>query len=171
MKQKTQLRHASMDDYERIEALYKKIMKDLDARTNYPVWHWGIHPDRDMILAGIECRQQYLWLYQGQLAGTALINRTLEEAGDAAFKGTHYAVIHLLGMDPALSGKGLADAFLEAILQEKKKEGYTSFRLSIVTGNWPAKNLYLRHGFETIGTSSIMEAGEPLCFELMEKIM
>lgn len=165
----TKITIADRSQYPQIEALYKKVIHDLDVRINYPQWHWGIHPSEDLIKDAIADKTQFLFWKDDVLTGCAIVNETLEEAQDAVFHHDNFAAIHMLAMDPQVSGQGLADAFLKELMDMKKGEGYHSFRLSLIEGNVPARNLYLRHGFMTAGHSVLDTPHSLLNFELMEK--
>jgi GNAT superfamily N-acetyltransferase len=48
---------------------------------------------------------------------------------------------------PAGRGKGVGNALMQAVEDWARSTGATTLRLSVVPGNDPAHNLYLRHGY------------------------
>ncbi len=69
--------------------------------------------------------------------------------GDNAPIPAHAHVIEIngLGVDPALSGRGVGAAVLEAAVAEARRRGARKVTLRVLGHNGPARRLYARCGF------------------------
>lgn len=163
------IRQAEPSDFNQVCDLYQKIIANLDKRTNFPLWTWGVHPSFDSLQQALNNQELWLFEHNGQLCGSALVNQALEGEEQVNWQGQNAWCIHLFGLDPDLRGRGLADAFLQglmAMIQEKKAD---SIRLNLIEGNLPAHNLYSRNGFLHRGHYSVwLEDEGSLPFEMME---
>lgn len=161
------IRIAEKRDLEAVIRLYKDIIEDLDRRTNYPEWHWGSHPDLPMLEAAIDNHE--LWLYEDeqQLYGAAIVNSALADGSQIDWSGDDFCAIHLFGIHPERKRKGMADDFLTQLINAQSA---SSIRLNFIAGNFPAENLYARHGFVHRGAATLDEGdGLLLDFVYMEK--
>jgi len=77
-----------------------------------------------------------------------------EPAGFCSVKevASNVAKIGLFGMAPTYSGKGLAQYFLDLILQELKEKGFSYVEVVTQGRNYGAQRLYQRSGFITRST-------------------
>lgn len=166
------LRAASMDDFEELCCFYQHTCAFLEEHTNYPLWHWGVHPNEGMLQDAIENQEMFVWIVDGQLLGAARVNHELEGMEAVSWRAHKdtYACIHLFGVDPALHGRHAGSSFLALLLNHLQSDpSIDSIRLNLIDGNLPARNLYARHGFESRGKASVLiEEEGVLPFELME---
>lgn len=165
------LRQAQPEDFNSVCTLYQKIIASLESRTNFPLWTWGVHPSQQSLKEALDNREIWLFEQNGQLCGSAFVNRVLEGEEQVSWQGNDAWCIHLFGIDPVLGGKGLSDRFLQGLLAILKEKRADSIRLNLIEGNDPARNLYTRNGFEHRGHYSVWLDDEGfLPFEMMEKL-
>lgn len=168
------MRKATMEDCSAIETLYRVIINELEQGVNYPLWHWGVHPDEEMVRAAIEAGQMYIEYGledQAVAVGQLIVGEPLEPDGIVWGDEGLYGSIHLFGVRPDQKGSGLAGHCLNDMMDEARKAGCSSIRLDLIVGNVPARRLYLRHGFVSRGRCDIDLPREGvLHFELMEHI-
>ncbi len=174
--------YAQPTDYNQIQQFYLEICQDLAQRENYPLWKWGIHPTEEMIQEAIQQGELLLFfddqanLDAGLKAdrpfyGAAIVNTCHEEGQNVAWSSSNAKTIHLFAVHPALAGHHLADQFLDEIIESAKAQDLESLHLDVIDGNWPAKNLYVRHGFESLGIMDFHaehDVQDVLTFEFME---
>lgn len=177
---------AKKEQLDQICRFYQDITDDLERRTNYPLWTWGIHPDYTGLKDAVEnnelflfipddfeeiLRQKDLFEWSYPFAGGAVVNSSWEDGGEIQWSGDNFSAIHLFAIHPALGKLGLADRFLDEIMKSASKQEIDSIRLDLIEGNWPAGHLYLRHGFESRGKGQFKPEGEKvLNFEYREFI-
>ncbi len=174
--------YAKPFDYDQIQQFYLDVCQDLETRENYPLWKWGIHPTRKMIEEAIQHGELLLFSNDGHeldadlkaahpFYGAAIVNTNHEEGQSVAWTSNAAKTIHLFAIHPKLAGYHLADQFLDEIIQLAKTQNLASLHLDVIDGNWPAKNLYLRHGFESLGIMDFHaehDVQDVLTFEFME---
>ena len=66
--------------------------------------------------------------------------------------GAEVLVIHALGVHPDYSGRGIGKMMVEEAIKIAKKSGAKGLRLDVLKGNEAAKKLYLRCGFQYVGS-------------------
>ena len=73
-------------------------------------------------------------------------------------------VAHLGGMwvDPALRGRGLGRALVEAVIEWARDRGFTRIDLWVTERNQPAVRLYERTGFEPTGRRGVLPWNQAL---------
>lgn len=174
--------YAKPFDYDQIQQFYLDICHDLEVRENYPLWQWGLHPTKEMIEEAIE--QGELLLFSNDdleldtdlkathpFYGAAIVNTNHEEGQSVAWSSDQAKTIHLFAIHPDLAGHHLADQFLAEIIELAQTQNLASLHLDVIDGNWPAKNLYVRHGFQSLGIMDIHtehDVQDVLTFEFME---
>lgn len=169
------LRKAGRRDLDAVCAFYQTVIADLDKRKNYPLWTWGVHPHADMIAWAIAEGELYVFTCENRLIGSALVNDELEGEELVSWTGKNPKSIHLFAIHPALGGHHLGDRFLSALINETTAAADStpdSLRLNLIEGNLPARNLYLRCGFVSLGQYDVDLPDEGvLHFEMMERLL
>ena len=64
-------------------------------------------------------------------------------------------MIHALGVDPDMTGKGVGSGMVRAATQTAAQKGGRALRLDVLDTNRPARDLYLRNGFEYRGEAEL----------------
>lgn len=170
---------ATKQDTDTLVSFYQEVIASLEKRTNYPLWTWGIHPDLSMLESAIAQNEMLLFTsdadfpipteYPFPFLGAAIVNTSHDGGDRPIWNETNPEIIHLFAIHPNLSGHQLADRFLEEIIERIQARGKDSVRLDLIDGNWPARNLYSRHGFESRGVYDYQPEKEAvLTFEYME---
>lgn len=164
------LRTACKGDLDVLCRFYQMVIEDLEKRTNYPLWTWGIHPSRQMLEDAISNQEIVLVQDGDHLCAAAMLSSALEGEELVSWSGLHPMAIHLFAIDPTLGGRKISDWFLNALIKQIEAAGFDSIRLNLIAGNRPARNLYVRAGFESRGEVDIDLPKEGILhFEMMER--
>ena len=100
----------------------------------------------------------------GPLEGALVAGMILTRGTDKTYSGAPWrvdapdektAVIHTLGVSPALAGRGLALEMIRSAVDLARERGWRALRLDVLDANKPAHQLYLRAGFQYICTKKI----------------
>ena len=154
------VRQAVWEDIPAVVELYDGVIDLFQAQTGNVGWRRGVYPTETDFQKAIETGTLYLGELEGRLAaGMILTQGTDKTYGeppwrvDAADEET--AVIHTLGVSPALSGRGLALQMIEGAVALAREKGWRALRLDVLEDNVPAQRLYQRAGFVYIETKQI----------------
>jgi ribosomal protein S18 acetylase RimI-like enzyme len=63
-------------------------------------------------------------------------------------------VIRLIAIDESQRGKGYAQSFIDWLIREAYRNGFTRIKVGTQAGNTPAIHLYQKNGFQTINTKN-----------------
>lgn len=167
-----EMERAREADLEQICTFYQRVIADLERRTNYPLWTWGVHPSAPMLKEALERNELMLLKENGQMIACAMINPELEGEEQIDWNGSSPLCIHLLAIDPALGKRGLGAQFVSMLVEWIRHQGADSIRLNLIEGNLPARHVYAQNGFISKGHIAILldDEGE-LPFEMMELIL
>ena len=153
-------RQAVQEDMDGVLALYDQVIERFQAQTGTMAWRKGVYPTRANFQQAIQAGALYLGELEGALAAGMIITQGTDKTYgeppwrvDAADEET--AVIHTLGVSPALSGRGLALQMIEGAVALAREKGWRALRLDVLEDNVPAQRLYQRAGFVYIETKQI----------------
>lgn len=83
---------------------------------------------------------------------------------DSDSRHCRYAVVHRLGIDPQLTGRGLASTFLTLAMREARCMGLESMRIDTNHDNVQMLHILPKLGFERCGTVQLPD-GERIAYE------
>lgn len=156
------IRQAVPGDMPAILELYDGITDRFQAQVGNTGlgWRRGVYPIEADFQKAIDAGTLYVGELEGALAaGMVLTQGTDKTYGnppwrvDAADGET--AVIHTLGVSPALSGRGLALEMIQGAVAVARERGWKALRLDVLDSNAAAQRLYERAGFVYIETKQI----------------
>lgn len=154
------IRQAIPEDMPAILELYDGVIERFQAQTGGRGWRKGVYPTEKDFQRAIRAGTLYVGELEGALAaGMILTQGTDKTYGnpswrvDAADEET--AVIHTLGVSPALAGRGLALEMIRGAVDLARERGWRALRLDVLDANKPALHLYERAGFVYIETKEI----------------
>ena len=157
-------RRAKSEEFERIRDFYWALIDVMEGKEGDPGWRRGIYPSDDELRGALSKGQLYLLEDGDTVAASVIVNHDRNEgyAGlpwrvDA--QGDEVVVLHALGVDPAIQGRGVAGRVVDKCV-----------RLDVLSGNRSAERIYRRAGFEFIAAKNMFyeDTGwtEFLMFEL-----
>ena len=157
-------RRAKSEEFERIRDFYWALIDVMEGKEGDPGWRRGIYPSDDELRGALSKGQLYLLEDGDTVAASVIVNHDRNEgyAGlpwrvDA--QGDEVVVLHALGVDPAIQGRGVAGRVVDECV-----------RLDVLSGNRSAERIYRRAGFEFIAAKNMFyeDTGwtEFLMFEL-----
>lgn len=154
------IRQAVLEDMSAVLALYDKVIDLFQAQTGTQSWRRGVYPTEADFQRAIQAGTLYVGELEGGLAAGMVITQGTDKSYgappwrvDAADEET--AVIHTLGVSPALSGRGLALEMIRGAVALARERGWKALRLDVLDVNEPAHRLYRRAGFQYICTREI----------------
>ena len=171
------VRIAEVADFPAVMELYYEASDAMEGTPYDCCWRRGGHPSEEFVSELIDDGAMMVALENEQVIGAVGIDHDLgHDYGalpwlvDAADEQT--AVIHLLVIDRAWRGRGLARELLLACLDESRARGLVSARLDATANNKPAIRLYESEGFEIVGEDSIdVGFDEEIPFVVMELVL
>ena len=154
------VRQAVPADMAAVLELYDGVIDLFQAQTGNTGWRRGVYPTETDFQKAIETGTLYLGELEGRLAaGMILTQGTDKTYGEPPWRvdapDEETAVIHTLGVSPALSGRGLALQMIEGAVALAREKGWRALRLDVLEDNVPAQRLYQRAGFVYIETKQI----------------
>ncbi len=154
------IRQAVQRDMDAVLELYDGIIDLFQAQTGTQSWRRGVYPTEADFQRAIDAGT----LYVGELEGALAAGMILTRGTDKTYSGAPWrvdapdektAVIHTLGVSPALAGRGLALEMIRSAVDLARERGWRALRLDVLDANKPAHQLYLRAGFQYICTKKI----------------
>ncbi len=139
------LRKAEWHDLQRLTALYRETVADMQKRGLY-IWD-EVYPCC-YLREDIEAGRLYLAEKEKKLLGA------LSLSGEGRYDGLQWksgekraCYIDRLAVNPAYSGQGIGGAMLSAAAAVAKEKGAEVLRLLVVEENVPAIRFYEKNGF------------------------
>ena len=168
-------RRAKSEEFERIRDFYWALIDVMEGKEGDPGWRRGIYPSDDELRGALSKGQLYLLEDGDTVAASVIVNHDRNEgyAGlpwrvDA--QGDEVVVLHALGVDPAIQGRGVAGRVVDGFMALAREQGAKCVRLDVLSGNRSAERIYRRAGFEFIAAKNMFyeDTGwtEFLMFEL-----
>lgn len=150
-------RQATASDFDSIWALYEQSCALQTPDNAGPGWTLGLYPTHADIQERIVAGELYVGELDGSIvAAVVILVGQDEDMQDVSWKyivaDSEVCVLHLLVVSPQHRGKHLGSALVERCLKEASRLGCRVVRLDITQENTPARHLYMRHGFEFVGT-------------------
>jgi ribosomal protein S18 acetylase RimI-like enzyme len=154
-------------DKKGVMSLFRSVTKDLQ-RQGIQQWDW-FYPNG--IVIGNDLRNKNLFglVKDGQVLAAVVLD-TKQSSKYAALKWNdesgESACIHRLAVRPECQGKGLGKQMLQFAEHLARKQGNTSIRLDVYTGNPGAVSMYSRAGYRQVGEVLFPFRQVPyMCFE------
>lgn len=151
------IRQAKPDEFLRIQSFYWQMIDDMQSCEIKPGWQKGVYPADDAIKAGLANGEMFLYEENGVILAAMRVNHSVTDGYDRvkwsvdALPG-EVTVIHMLGVDVGMQGKGIAKEMVRFVIDKARSEGQKCLRLDVLGGNTPAFRLYESVGFVPVGT-------------------
>ena len=146
-----------------------QVMEDAKkclAKSGSDQWQNG-YPNADIIIDDIISGQAYVALEEGELLAYAAVTKSPEEAYEAIYEGnwqgreSEYLVFHRIAVATDVQGKGVAQTFLEGLI-----EGF-DYRSDTHVENKAMQHIFEKLGFSQVGKVPV--DGERLAYQKLKK--
>ena len=143
----------------------KKCLADAGSTQ----WQNG-YPDADTIIEDIISGQAYVALDEGDLLAYAAVTKSPEKAYEAIYDGNwegkeaEYLVFHRIAVASDVQGKGVAQTFLEGLIEGFD---YLDFRSDTHAQNKVMQHIFEKLGFKQVGKVPV--DGERLAYQKLKK--
>lgn len=153
-------RLATDRDLDAVEALYAAVCVDMEGAPYDVEWRTGSYPTREGLAARIEASELLVIEDAGAIVGACVVDNADDPAYAVVPWGvdvpqSEVGVLHLVAVDPAHRGRGLAGALVEDAISLARERGFKALRLDVWTNNDAAVRLYERHGFVDRGVFTL----------------
>lgn len=141
-----------------------------DAGSNQ--WQNG-YPNADVIIDDIISGQAYVALEEGELLAYAAVTKSPEEAYEAIYEGnwqageSEYLVFHRIAVAADVQGKGVAQTFLEGLIEGFDYLDFLDFRSDTHAENKVMQHIFEKLGFKQVGKVPV--DGERLAYQKLKK--
>ncbi|MFI3243370.1 MAG: GNAT family N-acetyltransferase [Akkermansia sp.] len=146
-------RLASMED---LDELYESVLAAKQHLVAQGIIQWtDDYPLLSHFIGDIENQQQCVGLIDGEIAFSYVLNKDcLPEYASGKWKDASvpYLVLHRLCVHPRWQEMGFGRQVLKHLLEQLQAMGYGAVRLDVYDGNTQANKMYLRKGFEQVGS-------------------
>ena len=139
----------------------KKCLADAGSTQ----WQNG-YPDTETIIDDIISGQAYVALEEGELLAYAAVTKSPEKAYEAIYDGNwegkeaEYLVFHRIAVASDVQGKGVAQTFLEGLIEGFD---YLDFRSDTHAQNKVMQHIFEKLGFKQVGKVPV--DGERLAYQ------
>jgi ribosomal protein S18 acetylase RimI-like enzyme len=161
------IRRLEGKDKKGVMSLFRSVTQDLQRQG---IQQWDrFYPN--VIVIGDDLRNKNLFaLAMDDQVVAAVVLDTKQSPKYAALKWSDVrgnpACIHRLAVRPEYQGKGLGKQLLQFAEDHARKQGNTSIRLDVYTGNPGAVTMYNRAGYRQVGEVKFPFRKVPyMCFE------
>jgi ribosomal protein S18 acetylase RimI-like enzyme len=99
-------------------------------------------------------------LLEGRVVSAMVLNHSHAPQYDKVrwaldLKDRDFFVLHALGVDPDVAGKGIGSGMIREAVRSAREKGAGALRLDVLNTNEPAEKLYLRNGFQYRGEAEL----------------
>lgn len=148
---------ASPYDFEKVRAFYHSLIDGMKERNQTITWIKDVYPAPEFLRSSLDDGELYLCCDGSRIAAAMVVNHDCNEGYRSLGKETPLAnaevlVIHALGVHPDYSGRGIGKMMVEEAIEMAGRSGAKGLRLDVLRGNEAAKKLYLRCGFQYVGS-------------------
>ncbi len=150
------IRKCGKEDIVRVGQFYDEVIRQLDARINYPRWIYKVYPGEDSVRKMVDAGGQYL-CQEGEALLAAF---ALDARPQAHFRKGNWSrdlpegsclVLHALAVGSQNHGRGIGAEILRFCIQRAKAENRRAIRVDIVPTNVPARRFFEKNGFVYAG--------------------
>ena len=150
---------ATAEDLPRLADFYRHVIDHTPGMDVHCRWVYGLHPSDQLIEDYINQGAMLMLMEGDALVAVAAVTDCQDEsyhpfAWGAPLADDQVSVIHILGIDPARSGTGLAQQFMGLIADRSRARGKGAVRLDTLLSNGPAQRFYERLGYVLRGEAN-----------------
>ena len=171
------LLQAKPQDFDAVRGFYHSLIDDMEAAGGIITWVKDVYPSPAFLRKSLQEGTLHLGMEDGQIAAAMVLDGEANEsypqdAWKVAADDSQVMVIHALGVHPRFGGRGLGATMTQAALAIAREQGMKAVRLDVLKGNEPARRIYLKCGFESVGWVQMHYENTGLAdFELFERAL
>ena len=150
-----QIRTATERDYGGVKDFYYSLIEQFDRMEYSPGWKKGVYPTEEFLSGSIKNRELYIGEIEGQIITCMAVNHEYNDGYNrikwsVEASDEELLVIHILGVLPAYSCKGIAKEMVQKVIETARENKIKTIRLDVLDGNIPAEKAYTKMGFKYI---------------------
>lgn len=150
-----QIRIAGEADYPRVRDFYYALIDSMADAEYSPGWEKDIYPTQEYLIGSIRSGEMRIGEADGELVSCMVVNQRYNEGylrAEWSVQATddELRVIHILGVHPAFSGRGIAGQMVRSVIEAAAGMAVRTIRLDVLEGNLPAEKAYTRLGFRFV---------------------
>jgi len=150
------IRKALPGEEEKALAFYHELIDGMRDNEYRPAWTKGVYPAREDIDDAVRRGQLFLARVEAKIVGAFILNHVQGEGYDRVpwrteAPGERAAVLHLLGVHPAVQGRGVGTEVLRKAAELSREAGDEVIRLDTLPWNRPGRRMYECFGFQYCG--------------------
>lgn len=152
---KITVRKATMQDLDAIKKIYDNLHTAEENGIITTGWVRGVYPTEDTAAAAIGRGDMFVEEADGEIVGSAIINNEQAESYRGApwryaADDDRVTVLHTLGIDPYVKGRGFGRTFVEFYEKYAAENGSPYLRIDTNVKNLNARGFYKKLGFSEI---------------------
>ena len=151
------IRTAENADFNNINEFYYSLIDALEHAKYGPQWKKDIYPDQKYLLDSIGSGELFIGEIDGNIASCMVVDHHYNDGyNDVKWsveaEDSEILVVHILGVLPEYSGKGIATQMVRNVIDSASENGIKTVRLDVLDGNLPAEITYSKIGFRLVDT-------------------
>ena len=151
------MRIAAKKDYGAARDFYYSLIDGFERMEYSPGWKKGVYPTDEYLFECIENGELYIGETKGNTAACMVINHKYNDGykkvrWSVQAEDSELFVIHILGVSPLYSGKGIAKLMVQKAIEIAREQKIKTIRLDVLAGNIPAEKVYTKMGFRYLET-------------------
>lgn len=171
------IRRAETKEYEKVLEFYNQLIDDMQGMEYHPRWKKGIYPSHEELKTALENAELFIDEESGKVVAAMRVNHDVTDGYEKVSWAVNAAkeevtVVHMLGVAPAVQGKGKGKRMLQFVIDAARREKQKVIRLDVLMGNLPADRLYESMGFICRGKIALFYEDTGLTdFKLYELVL
>lgn len=162
------VRKSVFGDLDKVEKVLEEVKADM-YESGIDQWD-ADYPNKDILKHDIQRQIGFIYIENGEVLSYMVLNESCDNEYDALqWKyASPFLVIHRLFVSPSAQGKGISSKMIKYAEQYALENNYRSIRLDAFSLNKTANAVYLKKGYEFVGTV-IFRKGIFNCYEKLIK--
>lgn len=170
------IRLATYEDLDNIEALYTHLTEHIEETINYAGWVKDVYPTRDTAKSALERSDLFMLEKENNILGLVILNNIEDESykditWSVQAQSNELLVVHTLAINPNFRNMGSAKALMNFAKEYAMENKLKTIRLDTHIGNIPAYTLYESLGYKLCGTIELKDSSTPFnevrCYDLI----
>lgn len=151
------IRLAEKHEFDAVRSFYHSLIDAMEQARYKPAWEKDVYPSNEALREAIDRGELFVGMVEEEISCAMVVNHAFNESyADArwptAARPDEITVIHILGVHPDFSGRGLAKALVAKAIGLAEEAKQKAIRLDVLAGNIPAERLYAGQGFSYVDT-------------------
>lgn len=168
---------AAKEEIGAVGALYDRVLEYFETHENYcyPNWRKGYYPTFDTAQAAFEEGNLYVLKIDGIIAGTVIIDSGQHPEykkipWSMEVPDSQVMIIKTLAVDPRYRNQGIGEKLVKFCVERCRLTGAKTIRMDTHYANIPARRLYVKCGFRSLGCWKARVEGIDQEFDVFEYI-